>query len=134
MKLTNWTPFVMLAPTRYVRYSRWWSRFDLEGWSQEEYEWVEDGWNGLKDFATRPEETINTNTGDCEDYALVAASVLHSRDLPTYLTFCWNWSGTMHMVAHTPNYVYSSGNILEKDIEQYIEDSEYTHSITRHVV
>ena len=71
MDLRRWTPLTFLTPRRYVDEDPFWAEFDLEAWAANRYEWNQDPWNGLLDFAKRPRDTVRAEEGDCEDFALV---------------------------------------------------------------
>lgn len=132
MRLRNWTPFVALAPHRYVKNSDQFATLDLESWS-DEYTWEQDEWNGLLDFATPPEKTVASKYGDCEDYALVAASHLYSNNTEVSLAFVFSSSALAHVVAHTDETIYSSGTIINATMDEYIEQSKYDWYVSRKV-
>lgn len=134
MDLRRWTPLTALFPRRYVDRSEFWVDFDLQGWSTASYRWTGDPWNGLRDFAKRPAETIAEDIGDCEDYALVAASwALAQGHSGVGLGFCWEWPypWPRHVIAFDDETVYSSGNLVEGSVAQYLEDSEYYYCLRR---
>lgn len=134
MELRRWSPLTFVFPRRYVDRSEFWSDFDLEEWSRSSYEWVEDPWNGLLDFARRPAETISRGEGDCEDYALVALSwaVAHGRT-GVGLAFCWGrrYPWPTHAIAFDDERVYSSGDIFTGSVEEWIADSRYSFALER---
>lgn len=136
MELRRWTPLTFLVPGRYVDRDPFWSEFDLPEWSRSAYEWTQDPWNGFRDFARRPVDTVSRGCGDCEDYALVAVSwaVAHGRD-GVGLAFCWESTRPWptHVVAFDDECVYSSGNITETDIDEWVSDSKYTFALKRRV-
>lgn len=125
-----------LFPGRYVDRRGTWTEFDIEEWSDTEYEWTQDRWNGLLDFARRPEETVARGRGDCEDYALVAASwaVVNGRE-GVGLAFCWKpphpWP--THAIAFDESRVYSSGRVTEQSVDEWLADSEYSFALRRSV-
>lgn len=127
MQISRWTPFVFAAPENYISAHPEILSLDLEEWS-EEFEWEQDGWNGYKDFASKPAETVRTGRGDCEDYALVAASWAYDRGYPMVLVWLFKGYSPMprHMVVWFKGNIYSSGNIFEgMSVSDYVEQSEY---------
>jgi hypothetical protein len=132
----RWTPLTFLFPGRFVDRDDRWADFDLLEWSDGEYDWTQDAWNGFRDFAQRPAETVETGRGDCEDYALVALSWAVAADRDGIgLGFCWE-SGTpwpTHVIAFDEERVYSSGNTPETGVDEWIEDSDYTFALRRRV-
>jgi hypothetical protein len=130
---TRWTPFVFTWPRRYVGRGDRWATFDFDGWSTT-YEWSEDEWNGWLDVARRPDDTITERTGDCEDYALVAASwALAQGRTPVGLGFCFPSRAPVprHVVAYDRDRVYSSGEIREESLDDYLDRTEYTWALRR---
>lgn len=134
--LSRWTPFVYLFPDRYVDEQYDWESFDLERWSREEYTWEQDYWNGLKDVAQEPRETIETGAGDCEDYALVALSdrVAAGAD-GTGLGFLFTqeFPPQGHVIAYDEDRIYSSGVIQEASVDEYHARSDYDVLLQRDV-
>lgn len=137
MRFDRWTPFAVLWPERYVSGDvDLWAAFDLEEWSRRGYEWVEDDWNGFLDFARRPHETLAAGRGDCEDYALVAASWALANGRPGVgLAVCWEWPypWPRHAIAYDDERVYSSGRITEESVDEYIERDGYQFCLRRPV-
>lgn len=134
MKLRNWTFFVYLSPENYLSDKEIVTNLDLEEWSREKYQWQQDGWNGLKDFARDPAETVFIKRGDCEDYALVAASWGHYNGYDVTLGFCMDKVIPRHVVTEFDGDVYSSGVIYrDKTIEEFIEMSQFDWYIGRKV-
>jgi hypothetical protein len=136
MDLRRWTPLTALVPARYVDYDREWRDFDLRGWSSDEYEWTEDSWNGFRDFARRPADTVAEGRGDCEDYALVAASWAVGNDRPGVgIAFCWElpYPWPTHVVAFDDERVYSSGNVVEASVSEWVETSRYDFAVRRRI-
>lgn len=136
MDLSRWTPLVVLFPERYLSDDDLWRYFDLETWSRTAYEWTGDDWNGLLDLARRPHETLGAGTGDCEDYALLAASWALARDRPGVgLGVCWEWPypWPTHAVAYDEAFVYSSGEIREESVGTFVERSRYDYCLRRPV-
>jgi hypothetical protein len=135
MRLDRWTPLAVLWPERYVsRDLDLWSAFDIEEWSRRGYDWVEDDWNGLLDFAKRPHETLADGAGDCEDYALVAASWALANDRHGVgVAVCWEWPypWPRHAVAYDDERVYSSGHITRESVEAYAERDGYLFCLRR---
>lgn len=137
MALDYWTPLVFLFPGRYVARDPFWTEFDLAEWSRTEYEWTQDAWNGFRDVATPPAETVADGVGDCEDYALVAMSwaVANDRD-GVGLAFCWEpyYPWPRHVVAFDDERVYSSGEITRGSVDEWVDDSSrYTFALERQV-
>ena len=136
MKLRRWTPLLFSSPKSYVEESEFWADIEFEQWSDEEYEWVKDNWNGVRDFVQEPRTTYEKGEGDCEDYALVAASVLVSRGR-TDLHFAVVTSRVVpeHFVLYDADRerVYSSGTIHEKPLDEYVAGSRYKRSTSRQI-
>jgi hypothetical protein len=134
MKLRRWTPLMFAFPQFYVEESEFWADRSLGRWSDREYEWTRDAWNGVRDFAQPPRTTYEECRGDCEDYALVAACVLVSRGR-TNLHFAVVTSRVIpeHFVLYDTERerVYSSGIVHEKTLDEYVADSRYERSISR---
>jgi hypothetical protein len=136
MEIRRWTPFTYLLPNRYVDHDPFWSEFDIEQWSQSTYEWTEDPWNGFRDFAKRPATTVSQGTGDCEDYALVAASWMVAQEREgAGIAFCWEppYPWPRHAIAYDDERVYSSGTISNESVEEWVEDSRYAFAIRRRI-
>ena len=136
MNLRRWTPFTFVVPGRYVDRGDRWDSFDIETWSESVYDWTQDPWNGVRDFAKEPRECVDAGRGDCEDYALVALSwaVAHDRD-GVGLGFCWNlpYPWPRHVIAFDDERVYSSGEISEESVDEWMADSTYTYVLKRRV-
>jgi len=136
VELRRWTPFTFLFPNRYVDRDERWGEFDLAEWSDEEYEWDQDPWNGVRDFAQRPGETVDRREGDCEDYALVAVSwaVANDRDGIGF-AFCWErpYPWPRHVIAFDDERVYSSGHVSGKSVDEWVADSRYVFAVRRRV-
>jgi hypothetical protein len=127
---------VWLWPHRYIQCSHEWLAFDLFEWSQTEYEYRRDPPGFWNDRAQRPEETVERNDGDCEDYALVAASwaCSHGRDVGLAVTGHSRYGVPVptHMVAFDDTYVYSSGVIRDQSVPEFVATSEeYDWSLTK---
>lgn len=134
MVLGRWTPLTFLMPQRYIDTSDLWEKFDIEEWSSSVYEWKNDPWNGYRDFAKRPAETVSDGEGDCEDYALVAASwALSQGHQGVGLGFCWKrpYPWPRHAIAFDNDYVYSSGKICQESVGKYIDRSQYDYCLRR---
>lgn len=132
---TRLTPFVILWPHRYLGDEEFFEDFNFLEWN-DEYKWEQDAWSGYRDVAKRPQRTVNTARGDCEDYALVAASWLRANDRPATLVVLWRQGSFLgdHVVCYSENTVYSSGEIhWGTSLEKYVEDSEYVRYITREI-
>lgn len=136
MRLRRWTPLTFLLPSRYLDRDRDWEAFDLVAWSRDEYRWQQDRWNGLLDIARTPAETLDRRRGDCEDYALVAASwaVGNGRE-GVGLGLCWELSRPWptHVIAFDEEFVYSSGEIWKTSVEQWRQESPYALVLRRRV-
>lgn len=135
MKLRRWVPFVYLLPDRYVDPAAVPDDFDFRAWSRE-FEWRQDPWNGFRDFATPPAETIETARGDCEDYALVAVSWALAGDRDGVgLGFCFPpWSPVpRHVVAYDDVRVYSVGRVFDASPSEWLADSPYARLLRRSV-
>lgn len=136
MRLRRWTPFTYLFPSRYIDTDYEWSDFDLAEWARERYEWTQNPWNGLRDFATAPAETIEQAKGDCEDFALVALSWAVANDrLDIGLAFCWesNRPWPTHVITYDSESVYSSGSIRRTTIDEWLENARYSFALRRRV-
>lgn len=136
MELRRWTPFTFLFPTKYVETGPYWETFDFETWACNDYEWVEDPWNGFRDFAKRPTETVDLGRGDCEDFALVALSwALSTGRQNVGLGICWQATRPWptHVIAFDAEAVYSSGNISHETVNEWLEDSKYRFVLRRRV-
>lgn len=133
----RWTPLTYLAPARYVDRAPSWADFDLERWADEEYDWVQDRWNGFLDFASRPRATLATGEGDCEDFALVALSWAVATDRDGLgLGFCFEPRNPVprHVIAYDDDTVYSSGTIVPKTVDEWLAASDrYEHVLKRRV-
>lgn len=118
---------VYLRTRRYLDGSFDWQDFDFEAWSEEEYTWRQDPWNGVRDFVQRPAETVETGRGDCDDYALVAASWADAvgRD-GLGMAVCGNGVLPRHMLAFDADRVYSSGNVRDGGLGDYLRDADYS--------
>ncbi len=137
MALRRWTPLTLLAPARYLDRDERWADFDIHAWADEEYEWVQDAWNGLRDFAAPPAETVAAGRGDCEDFALVALSwaAANGRD-GLGLGFCFEpWTPVpTHAIAFDETHVYSSGDIEETSVDGWLAGSDrYAYAVRRRV-
>lgn len=136
MQLRQWTPLIFLFPARYVETDPFWADFDFRAWARNEYEWTEDPWNGFRDFAQRPSETVDQGRGDCEDFALVATSWAMANGRPDVgLGFCWESSRPWptHVIAYDSEAVYSSGTISQVTVDKWIENSKYRFVLRRQV-
>ncbi|MFB6296013.1 MAG: hypothetical protein ABEH66_04130 [Halobacteriales archaeon] len=136
MELTRWTPLTYVAPGLFVDDGEFWADFDLEEWSRTTYEWTQDPWNGFLDVAKRPRETVADGTGDCEDYALVAASWAAAQGRNGIgLAFCWEtpYPWPRHAIAFDAERVYSSGSITESSVDDWVAQSRYVFSVRRRV-
>lgn len=136
MVIQRWSPLTLVAPTRYIETGSFWEDFDLDTWAREEYDWVQDPWNGFLDIAKPPSVTVRHNEGDCEDFALVALSwaVANDRD-GIGLGFCWKTSRPWptHAIAFDATTVYSSGSITEISLDSWVANSPYRFVVRRRV-
>lgn len=135
-KLDRWTPLTFVFPEKYVEDDLFWQTFDIVSWSRNEFSWMQDGWNGYRDFAKEPRQTVHDRYGDCEDYALVAASwALSNNREPVTLGFCWEkWKPhPTHVVCHDGEQLFSSGRVLPSTREAYRERSKYDAILWREV-
>lgn len=132
----RWTPLLFAAPRRFVERSEFWAGVNLHHWSESDYVWIQDDLNGYADTVRDPRATYERGEGDCEDYALVAACVLHSRGCLN-LKFVVLSRGYLpeHTVLYDANRhrVYSSGQIHDQSLEEYLDSVEYTRYWTRRV-
>ena len=129
----RWTPFVMAAPRRHVGRGHRWEAFDFEAWTAR-YTWEADPWNGWLDVARAPDETVVAERGDCEDYALVAASWALSRGrTPVGLAFCFPPRSPVprHAVAYDRERVYSSGDVTTESLDAYLDREGYAWALRR---
>lgn len=128
MKFTRPSFLVFLRTGRYLDESYDWERFDIETWSEEEYDWRRDPWNGVRDFVNRPEETVETGRGDCDDYALVAASWASAVGREGVGMAVCGSSRVLpqHMVAFDSERTYSSGTIHDCGPGEYLDGSDYS--------
>lgn len=132
----RWTPLTMIAPGRYVDRSSMWQDFPFREWSRTEYTWTQDDWNGIRDFASEPHETTELGEGDCEDYALVAASwALAQGHDGVGLGFCFEWPSPWptHAIAFDAERVYSSGTVTETSVDEWLADARYDYVLRRPV-
>lgn len=123
-------------PNRYVDRDDWWRTFNLEEWSRTTYVWTSDSWNGFRDFAQKPRACTESGRGDCEDYALVAISwaVAQGRD-GVVIAFCWElpYPWPTHVIAFDDERVYSSGDVDETSVDEWVHDSKYSFAVRRRV-
>lgn len=127
----------VLRPQRYLETDRDWSDFDFDVWSYKTYDWEQDDWNGLKDTVQTVTLTIETGAGDCDDYALVAASYLKSETnhdceiVALYSKFFRRG----HLIVYdiSDETVYSSGSIFDKTLDEYVARSAYHWTINRKI-
>lgn len=136
MKFRRWSPLTFVSPARYVDTGEFWSTFDLESWSRSSYTWTQDPWNGYRDFARHPRDTVDRGRGDCEDYALVALSwgFAHDRE-GLGLGLCWEWPypWPTHVIAFDDECVYSSGEITTESVDAWADDSRYDFVFERQI-
>lgn len=123
IRLRRWTPFTFLVPDRYLDRDEWWKTFDLIEWSRSEYEWTEDWWNGYRDFAQKPRETVDRCRGDCEDYALVSLPWTIAQERSGVgIAFCWElpYPWPTHVIAFDDERVYSSGVVSRMGVDEWV--------------
>lgn len=136
MRLRRWTPLTFLFPARYVERRERWAAFDLPGWAADDYDWTQDDWNGFRDFATPPAETVRDGRGDCEDFALVAASwAVSNGRADVGLGLCWEATRPWptHVIAYDAEAVYSSGQIMPVTVDEWVDASKYVFVLRRRV-
>lgn len=61
-----------------------WGDLNIHAW-REGFTWRRDPLKGALDHVSPIETTVETQRGDCDDFAVVAASWLHAQDRPVYL-------------------------------------------------
>ncbi|MFB6250521.1 MAG: hypothetical protein ABEI27_02345 [Halobellus sp.] len=136
MNIRRWTPLTFVTPARCVDRDDWWESFDIEEWSDSEYVWTQDEWNGFRDFAARPRECVEAGRGDCEDYALVSLSWAAANDRTGLgIGFCWDppYPWPRHVIAFDEERVYSSGEISEESVAEWQANSTYAYVLERRV-
>lgn len=112
-----------------------WTAFDFQAFN-DDFDWTSDPLNGYWDVVQPVEETINTQQGDCDDYAAVAASYLHeTTSKPIRFAFLYRDGGVVpdHVAVGTGKRVYESGVVHDQSLVQYQRASPYTSSFTRTV-
>lgn len=135
--ITRHTFWLYIVPTRYVSGDQV-GDTDLDQFNYE-YEWTSDQWNGLMDYARPITQTLERQTGDCEDYALVVASILARDQAETIgFGFCLKRYYLMpiprHVIAYDNRDIYSSGTVYnDTDVTDYIADSQYNFVLRRRV-
>lgn len=145
----RWTGVLYASPERFIDTTYDWDSFDLEEWSQEEYTWEPDEWYGFKDLAKPPAETIETGSGDCDCYAVVAMNARYHDDADGLgLGFLYRFppapdsdAGFLeglakrlevgHAIAYDDERVYSSGHITEETPEEFKEREGYSVLLRR---
>lgn len=109
---------------------------DIIEWS-ETFEWQADDWGGWKDTVDPVPTIIDSQIGDCDDYAAVVASWAIANNLDATLLYCWEPGSFMptpdHIAVAVCDYVYSSGLIRPITPEEYIRQSKYARLRTRTV-
>lgn len=134
MRLSRWTPVVLLFPGRYLPTGGKVSELNLKEWSENEYEWSQDAWKGLRDSAKPVEETIKEGKGDCEDYALVALSWLKANghtDIGLCVMYDVGLKVRGHVVAYHGDRTFSSGSIEDISPSEYAEREGYNVTVRR---
>lgn len=130
-----WTPLILACPRWGIDTDYDWRSVDLHAWS-DRYSWEQDAWGGLFDLAADPPKTYHSEAGDCEDFALVCASVLEAHGRPWGLAGMWSTAlrpegARGHVVAFDEDRVYSSGHIVEEKVQETVERLGYDFHITR---
>jgi len=136
VRLQYWTPIVFLAPERYVAEGDHFAEVPLRAWSEAGYTYDPDPWQGWNDFLTPPEEMLSMNAeGDCEDYAFLAASVLASRGVsPIDIVFLTAEDGVGgHVLCATEARVFSSGDVFNRPLREWLPETRWTLPIRRRV-
>lgn len=133
---SNWGPFLFLFPQSYINPQRT-TDIVLPRWSVDDYTYNSDeGWWLFGDWIQTPNDTIERGTGDCEDYAIIAASWAIENNVGNP-RLAWLWEGwwppyPKHVVAYTDDIVFTSGDILDNTtIDEYVEQTDYTHYVSR---
>lgn len=136
--IRRWSSWWLIFPRRYIDTDYPWENFDLEEWSKD-FEWELDPWDGVYDHAQYPAETVEKGSGDCVDYAAVAASYLYATT-DHELTLCYHAgrkgrSVQAHMTIfdETAGTLYSSGRIREMTPDEYNEGRVYSRLFTRKI-
>lgn len=122
--IRRWTPLSFLWTERYLDPAAL-DGVEFEWWTTD-YEWERDEWNGYMDLAQPVTTTLETERGDCEDYALVALShaVNVGRD-EAGLAVAFRGLTPRHVIAYDETAVYSSGAILRgEDPVSYLHDRD----------
>lgn len=128
--IRNWSGWLYLFPHRVVRPESIPDDFDLAQWSKYDYDWKNDPFFGLKDVIKPVDETIESGEGDCDDYAAVVASVLSKRGEEFTVHVCWRWWRPLfHMFVTDGDVIYSSGQIVDKSVDEYVAESVYDEVI-----
>lgn len=130
---------VVARPKWYLDLDHDWSDFDLERWSYAEYQYEPDPLGGAADFLTPPAEMLEDPAGDCEDYAMVAASYLYAEtDHDLSIVWLYRWpprirGPSAHLIAYdaTEQIVYSNGRVLHLSLSEYEEERPYVGHIER---
>lgn len=109
--LRRLTIHAFLRPRAFLEKDFKWDDFDIERWSEREYEWEQDPWFGLRDTVSMPSDVIRSGRGDCDDYAFVAASYLDATTDHDIKIVVQTDGRVWHMVCYdaTEERVYSSG-------------------------
>lgn len=120
-------PLVIIRPKAYVKENDRWAAFDLEEWTENVYDYRQDPLSGLVDYVNYPSETVERGSGDCEDYAVLAASCrLSSGADRVGIAACAAWrERTFHAFAYDDTKVYSSGEITEETPAEFLERTMY---------
>lgn len=128
-RLRRWSALVFLFPERYVEPAGF-EDFDLHEWSRETFEWRREGQWPWQDTVQETAETLLSGRGDCDDYALLAASwSLAHGHTGVGLAVMGHYAAHVlprptHMVAYDAVHVYSSGRIVRGTPQAFVADSD----------
>ncbi len=129
--LHRFSVWFLLFPRLFLNTEYTWDEFDIVSWSATEYEYQADPLFGLWDIVQPVPETLTSGAGDCDDYALVAASYLyattdHEISLGVHIGVTTRpGKGHLTVYDHTAEKVYSSGVIYPDTFEEFTARSEY---------
>lgn len=112
---------------------------DFHPWRWSEYDWSQDAFNGYADVVQPVKQTVETGTGDCDDFAFVAASwgLAQGKDVAIGIVGIRRYGIPLmqHIVTEFDGTViYSNGEQIYGSIEDYVEShEEYTWSRRRNI-
>jgi transglutaminase-like putative cysteine protease len=133
MILHRQTIFIWIAPWWFVETDPEFAVVDLARWGEEKYDWTQDPLGGAIDTVRYPRDVLETGDGDCEDYAVFAASVLASRGVEdlAFVSCTKGWIPD-HTVLYADGNVYSNGTIYKNTTPDQFADIEgFDHTIVR---